>query len=64
MSTIRPTSDPKRAVDKPPEFDLSHRFDDPEDPTEMTVFPESMGESTTQWLSIETGYVLPVEEIR
>ncbi|MFB6229261.1 MAG: hypothetical protein ABEH88_12055 [Halobacteriales archaeon] len=64
MSTAGPTRNTPREIDEPPDFKLSHRFDDPDDPSEITVFPDVEEGSTTQWLSIETGYALPLEEIR
>jgi len=39
MSTTNPHTDSRHGLDEPPEFDLSFRFDDREDTTEVTVFP-------------------------
>ncbi|MFB6296697.1 MAG: hypothetical protein ABEH66_07675 [Halobacteriales archaeon] len=65
MSATTAESDPTRGLDDPPEYDLHCRFDDPEDPSEVTVFPGNQEESLTeQWISIEKGYALPVEEVR
>jgi hypothetical protein len=65
MSATGNKSGPTRGLDDPPEFDLRCRFDDPKDPTEVTVFPADNGENMTeQWVSIEKGYALPIEEVR
>lgn len=64
MSATSPPPSAPREVDEPPDFELSHRFDDPDDPSEVTVFSDSDEGSTTRWLSIGTGYALPLEEIR
>jgi hypothetical protein len=64
MSAASPGQDAPREIDEPPDFELSHRFDDPNDPSEITVFPDAEEGSTSQWLSIDTGYALPLEEIR
>jgi len=64
MSTTSPTPNPQGWVGEAPEFDLSHRFDDPRDPTTVTVFPGEGADSTTEWITVDTGYALPLEEIR
>lgn len=65
MSATSNEPDETHRLDDPPEFDLHCRFDDPENPTEVTVFPSDMGKPMTErWLSIEKGYALPIEEIR
>lgn len=59
----RPSTEPGN--EDPPTFELSYRFDDLQNPTEVTVFPGDSDESNTeQWITIENGYALPIEEVR
>jgi len=65
MSATDPTTDPPANREDPPEFDLDYRFDDRENPDEMTVFPtRDDADITTQWITIDAMDALPVEEIR
>ncbi|MFB6133414.1 MAG: hypothetical protein ABEJ55_00305 [Halanaeroarchaeum sp.] len=65
MSTTSPKSDTAGGLEEPPEFDLRYRFDDPQEPTEVTVFPDTCeGDPTTRWLTIDKGFALPLEEVR
>jgi hypothetical protein len=51
--------------EEPPEFELDYRFDDREDPRELTVFPSGPdGDITTEWITVAAGDARPVEEIR
>ena len=65
MSTTNPTKDSPVDKDDPPEFDLDYRFDDREDPGEVTVFPgDEDGDVTTEWITVDAGDAVPVREIR
>lgn len=65
MSTTSPDPERRGVLQDPPEFELTFQFDDPENPTEVTVFPDNVeDEPVTEWISIESGYALPVEETR
>jgi hypothetical protein len=65
MSVTDPTRDTPRDRDEPPEFDLDYRFDDHEDPRELTVFPARDGiDVTTEWITVDAGDARSVEEIR
>lgn len=59
-----PTTLPS-ACDELPTFDLSFRYDDDENPSEITVFPDGAASGqTTSWLSVAIEDAIPVEEIR
>jgi hypothetical protein len=47
-----------------PTVELDARFDDPIDSDEITVFPADSGPSTTEWLTIDAAYALPIEKVR
>lgn len=65
MSAPSPAADSSAELADPPEFGLRYRFDDPTNPTEVTVYPDGCdGDPTTQWLTIDKGHSLPLEEIR
>jgi hypothetical protein len=65
MSTIDSKTDSPTDRDDPPTFDLDYRFDDREDPDEVTVFPaREDADVTTEWITVDTTDALPVREIR
>lgn len=43
-------------------FELESRFDDAIDPEEVTIFPGNAEMPTTQWLSIDAEFTVPIEE--
>lgn len=45
-----------------PRFDLHARFDDPNDPASVTVSPTDADDPSTEWLTVDVGYVIPIEE--
>ena len=48
-----------------PRFELVWRFDDPGDPSEVTVFPSDGGDDvTTTWLTVDTRHAVPLPEVR
>jgi hypothetical protein len=48
-----------------PEYVLNCRYDDEEDPSEITVFPGNEDEiSTTEWITADTESSLALDEIR
>jgi len=61
MSASVEPGDRSRSLDEPPEFWLESTYDDPEDPETVTVHPDSE-DTTTEWLTIDAGFVLPVDE--
>jgi len=65
MSVTDPTTDSPANRDDPPEFDLDYRFDDREDPGEVTVFPaRDDADITTEWITADASDALPIREIR
>jgi hypothetical protein len=47
-----------------PTFELHSRFDDSIDPDEITIFPADAEMPTTQWLTADASYAVPIDEIR
>lgn len=41
-----------------PTVGLTHAFDEVEDPTEVTVFPETSPDVTTTWITIDVDHVV------
>lgn len=63
MSAVEPTRQPPLA--DYPEFDLRYRYDDPVDPTEVTIYPVTdFDDITTTWLSIDADHAVGVEDLR
>jgi hypothetical protein len=46
------------------QFDLECRPDDWEAPTEMTVYPSTAEEVTTEWLTVDYDHAVPVDTVR
>jgi len=46
-----------------PQFDLGYAYDDQEIQEQVTIFPRG-DINSTEWLTIESGYALPIEEVR
>jgi DNA gyrase inhibitor GyrI len=62
MSAGTPTPGEDRPRDHPPAFDLRSEYDDPDDPEMVTIRPDDPGDTTTEWLTIDAGFAVPVEE--
>jgi hypothetical protein len=62
MSTSTDRAEGDRPREWPPEFGLESAYDDPEDPESVTVHPGDPDDPTTEWLTIDAGFVLPIEE--
>lgn len=43
-------------------FDLESRFDDSANPTTVTITPAAPDDPTTEWLTIDAGVAVPIEE--
>ncbi|MES3518331.1 MAG: hypothetical protein PPP58_11785 [Natronomonas sp.] len=43
---------------------LTGRYDDPDDPTELTVFPPDSEAVTTEWLTVDPAAAVPLPEMR
>lgn len=45
--------------------ELEFRFDDHEDPSEVTIFdPETMTSGATEWVTIDHEHAVPLDEMR
>jgi hypothetical protein len=65
MSATDPTAGSSTDRDDPPTFDLDYRFDDRDDPDEVTLFPAlEDADITTEWITVDTTDALPVRETR
>jgi len=51
-----------RSMETPPEFELESTYDDPDDPEMVTVHPGDPENPTTEWFTIDAGFVLPIDE--
>jgi len=47
-----------------PTIELDAQFDDSIDPKEITVFPADAEQPTTEWLTIDAAYAVPIDEFR
>lgn len=48
-----------------PTFDLTFRYDDVQNPAELTVFPAGeRDDGTTAWLTIDVEHAVPLETVR
>jgi hypothetical protein len=63
MSTT--TTPPSEAdLDETPEFELDCLYDDPEDPSELTIFPSNLQESVTEWVTADRSAAVSLDELR
>lgn len=52
-------------LDELPAFDLSYLFDDADNPTEVTVFPAAnTHDISTNWITVDRGTAVPLEQVR
>jgi len=57
--------DPVREqLETSPEFRLECLFDDVDDPSQVTVFPTQTERTATEWLTIDRGTAVPLDEVR
>ena len=56
--------DARDSRDAYPTFDLTFRYDDVEDPVELTVFPEPSADRTTAWLTVDVDHAVPLDCLR
>ena len=56
---------PAIELEELPRFDLSYLFDDQDEPTEVTVFPESNAyDISTNWITVTVESAVPLDEVR
>jgi hypothetical protein len=51
------------ALDDLPSFELDYGFDDPDHPTEVTIFAPDAESVTTSWLSIDAAHAVSIEDL-
>lgn len=61
MSTVAPHSSDELA--DAPVFDLECIYDDPENPTALTVFSPKAEELTTSWITVDRGSAVSLDDI-
>lgn len=66
MSTTGRTSDGgTERLEELPLFELSYLFDEEHDPETVTIFqPGTDIRAATQWMTVESNFAVPLEEIR
>ena len=53
------------SLDALPEFELASRYDDEDEPTEVTIFPAGLGEDlATTWLTVDVEHAVPLDQVR
>lgn len=62
MNTPTPDEREDQPLDSPPAFDLQHRLDDAVNPRRITVFPESVDDPTSEWITVDADVVIPLNE--
>ncbi len=62
MSASASGGDDDVHLDVPPSFGLEATYDDPEDPEAVTIHPAEPDHATTEWLTIDAGFAVPIEE--
>ena len=61
-ATTAPPSDTD--LDETPEFELDCLYDDPEDPSELTIFPSDLQQSVTEWVTADRSAAVSLDELR
>lgn len=63
MSSNEIPGETTTGFDELPRFDLTYLTDDDEEPSEVTVFPESGENFVSTWITIDIDHSVPLEEI-
>ncbi|MEF8974248.1 MAG: hypothetical protein V5A15_05105 [Haloarcula sp.] len=61
-ATTTPPSDTD--LDETPEFELDCLYDDPENPSELTIFPSDLQQSVTEWVTADRSAAVSLDELR
>lgn len=61
-TTTTPPSDTD--LNEAPEFELDCLYDDPEDPSELTIFPSGRQQSVTEWVTADRSAAVSLDELR
>jgi|GEM_PF-1136807 len=66
MSAIEGSSPPEATtLDDYPTFELAYLYDDADHPQEVTVFaPDTAGDPSTRWITVDATDAIPLENIR
>lgn len=68
MSTTDDSSDPEWVADPPSEAsqspDLTFEYDDPEEPSTVTVYPEGTDAPRTTWISTDIAHAVDPTAMR
>lgn len=46
-----------------PTFDLDYGYDDPDDPTSVTVYAPNADDVCTTWITIDVHHAVPLEDV-
>lgn len=60
--TTEPPSDTE--LDETPEFELDCLYDDPENPSELTIFASDIQQSVTEWVTADRSATVSLDQIR
>lgn len=63
MSTAEDSPSTARLMEAP-EFELECRYDDPADPSELTVFSPATRHLATEWMTADRSTVVPLDRVR
>ncbi|MFU1781007.1 hypothetical protein ACM16X_06485 [Haloarcula japonica] len=61
-ATTSPLSDTD--LNETPEFELDCLYDDPENPSELTIFPSDRQQSVTEWVTADRSATVSLEKLR
>jgi hypothetical protein len=60
----RPGRGGDRSLHELPTFDFRYLIDDEVSPAEVTVFPADPRDPVTEWLTVDTGTAVSLEDVR
>lgn len=63
MSSSSDLQSTRGALEELPTFELGYGLDDPEDPSEVTVYAPEADALATSWITIDVGHAVPLEEV-
>ena len=64
-ATEEAAPEPAVELEELPRFDLSYLFDSQDEPTEVTVFPETDDfDISTNWITVDVDCAVPLDSIR
>ena len=60
---MTPSGEARPRRDELPRFDLEFRFDDPDDPREVTLYVDDSAHRTTSWITVSAEHCVPLDEV-